>query len=107
MVEVNSILPGKFLDLSYITAPNEKLAILEDFWRKLETVGELKLVAAPSLASSLLKVLKECLEEANLLVVLKCMEIFIKLFALLKGFFNDIFTKQVIIQASYKVLSAL
>jgi hypothetical protein len=102
-VELSAILPTKLLEMNYLSNNSEKKPILDDFLKKLEGIQEIKASQTSSQASNLIKILRECLEEANLLIVTVALQIIIRLFQLMKGCFNEIVTKQIIMYASYKV----
>lgn len=96
-------MPAKLLEINYISNSNEKKTILDDFLRRLEALKETKISYSNAQSSALIKILKDCIEESNMLLVTVAVQIIIRLVSLMKGCFNEIVTKQMIIETASKV----
>lgn len=103
--ELSTLIPAKLFDTVYITNNNEKRVILDDFLKKLESVGESKLNYTASQASSLIKVLHDCLEEANILIVTTAIQVILRLLELIPAAFSETITKHILVRALGKFQS--
>jgi hypothetical protein len=83
-IDLHSILPEKFLEIHYLKIVVSKKEILDQFYDRIQEMGDTKLTSKTSLASSVVKVLKTCLEEANIHIFTRSVEIIRCLFKRLK-----------------------
>lgn len=99
------MIPAKLFDSVYITNNSEKKTILDDFLKKLESVGDSKVSYTASQSSSLLKVLQDCLEEANILIVTTAIQVILRLLELIPGAFSEAVIKHILIRVFGKFQS--
>lgn len=101
-VDLSSVIPGKMFETLYIASNTEKKSILDDLLKRLESMTERRLTSSGNQASNLIKVLHDCLEEANMLIVTLSMQITLRLIALIPTAFSEIISKHMIIRAVSK-----
>jgi hypothetical protein len=103
--ELSVLIPAKLFESVYITNNSEKKTILDDFLKKLDGVVDTKVTYAASQASSLIKVLHDCLEEANILIVTIAIQILLRLLELIPTAFSETVTKHILIKVFAKFQS--
>lgn len=97
-VELSSVIPGKMFETIYIASNSEKKTILDDLLKRLESVNDTRLTSSGNQASNLIKVLHDCLEEANMLIVTLSMQITLRLTALIPGAFSEVISKHILMR---------